>query len=255
MKKIYQKLVSLVMPKSMYYFLLSGFLITIPLDANLVPVKTLNTSEEPMSESEYLVYAETSVTRMNHVLDRSDLSFSLRNFTGLELRSHMYSIGYRDLHDLTKQELRRVFLAYEYDKLFWDMHESTGYPISLFYAYFIFEATEYGLESKMWRLHWNPGGIKHIKGTKIVYKYDDCAGSKCAFSHFDAYDQAVQYWSQVFLHPRYSICRMKKPSQLCDCFKSRGYHSDNSQYTRRQLMSVYWKYRRHFPRTVKFYPD
>lgn len=159
----------------------------------------------------------------------------------------MKQLGYKNLNGYSINELRRIMIAYEYDALFWDMREKTGLPISFFFAFFIFEATRDGLETEMWRNHWNPGGIKYKGKYNVVRKYDDCKG-KCNFASMPNYAAAVDMWSEVLNQPRYSACKSEANAlDICKCIKKAGYHTDNSYTTRARLMNDYWKYRKSFP--------
>ena len=47
-----------------------------------------------------------------------------------------------------------------YEDFFYTMHKKTDLPISVIYAFFIIEATNAGIESKLMAKAFNPGGIK-----------------------------------------------------------------------------------------------
>lgn len=189
--------------------------------------------------------------RINRWIKSNDLMYSMRNQDKETLFHSMTVMGYKNLdYDMTIEELRRIMIAYEYDALFWDMHERTGFSVPFFFAYFVYEATSNGIESELWRLHWNPGGIKARKGSRVAKYYDDCNG-KCNFVSLNNYDDAIRIWGSVINNSRYNKCRSYSTAKdICSCMKRSGYHTDNSHYTRAKIMGEYWTLRKHFPTLV-----
>lgn len=192
------------------------------------------------------------VYRLKSDVISNKINYSIKDLNHKELISYMTGNGFVDIDNLSLHELRRLNIAYNYDALFWDMHERTGLPVSLFFAYFVFEATKGGIETDLWINHWNPGGIKHRSGSSnsYVYKNDDCNGM-CKFASVDNYASAVKLWSSVFNADRYKLCKSKaKPLDICKCIKDAGYHGDKSYKIRADIMKSYWGYRKNFPKNI-----
>lgn len=177
----------------------------------------------------------------------------ISRFDETTLRQFMYDRGFKNLDDLDLGMLRRTYLAYHYDALFWDVHEKTKLPISFIFAVFIYEATSQGKETDLFAEHGNPGGIKYRGKGYPVPAFDDCydkQGRKipCNFEGLRTYDQTVEVWSSVFNADRYKPCKKKKSvAQICACFQEKGYHTGNSWKQRANIATQYWKIRRSFP--------
>ena len=194
---------------------------------------------------------DTGFVRIHEKIKTNDYVYQFRKQDHATLLNSMTVMGYQNLSGYSINELRRIIIAYEYDALFWDMHEATGFPVSIFFSFFIFEATRDGIETEMWRHHWNPGGIKYRGKYNKVLKPDDCKG-KCEFSSMPNYAAAIEMWALVFNNARYTDCKSKKTTaDICKCIKDAGYHTDNSHNIRARLTTDYWKYRRSFPTFTK----
>ncbi len=192
------------------------------------------------------------VYRLKNDVSSNKINYSIKDLNHKELITYMRRNGFVNIDNLSLHELRRLNIAYNYDALFWDMHERTGFPVSLFFAYFVIEATRGGIETDLWANHWNPGGIKYRNGSgnSYVYKDDDCNGM-CKFASVDNYASAVKLWSSVFNADRYELCKSEaKPLDICKCIKDAGYHADKSYKIRADIMKSYWSYRKNFPRNI-----
>lgn len=178
----------------------------------------------------------------------------IKGLTREQLIHTMLRAGFKDLDKWETGILKRIWLAYNYDQFFWDMHELTGFPVSIIYSYFIIEATIGGAESKLMREHMNPGGVKYHGRSKKTKAYDDCYNSKgkpipCDFSSFDTYEEMVEGWSRVFNQKRYSRCKSyDNAPDICRCLYKSGYHTANNWRDRAQLSKDYWSLRASMPR-------
>jgi hypothetical protein len=118
-----------------------------------------------------------------------------------ELQQFLEDQGFRRLNNKSLVDLRRVWLGFMYDDFFYTMHKKTDLPISVIYAFFIIEATNAGIESRLMEKALNPGGIKYRGTGKKMNAMDDCYknGKKipCAFQAYTSYNAMVQGWADV----------------------------------------------------------
>lgn len=195
---------------------------------------------------------KTELTPLN-VNFNKNAGIKVKNFNKEELLSLMISMGFKNLDGYTTGMLRRIWLAYNYDQFFWDVHYKTNLPISIIYAYFIMEATIEGVESNLMAKYMNPGGIKYRGIGPKTKAYDDCYNRKgkrikCDFAVFYNYDDMVNGWANVFNQNRYSKCNtFKTAGQICKCLYKSGYHTANNWEKRANLSREYWKLRISFP--------
>lgn len=171
-----------------------------------------------------------------------------------ELRTLMVEdYGFKNLHQKNLYELRRIWLAYMYDKFFWDVHDITGFPVSVVYAYFIMEATSKGIESDLMANYMNPGGVKYHGKGKKAKAFDDCYDSKgnkikCDFAVYSTYEDMVKGWSSILNAKRYVKCKSESTaSNICRCLFKSGYHTGNNWANRADLSKGYWQIRKSFP--------
>ncbi len=178
----------------------------------------------------------------------------IKGLTREQLIHTMLRAGFKKLDRWDEPMLRRVWLAYNYDQFFWDMHEKTGFPISIIYSYFIIEATINGQESKLMREHMNPGGVKYVKGAGKTKALDDCYNSKgkpipCDFSSYNSYEDMINGWARVFNQKRYARCKsFDNAPDICKCLYKSGYHTANNWKDRADISRGYWSVRSSFPR-------
>lgn len=174
-------------------------------------------------------------------------------FSKDELLYLMETKGFKRLDNYSTGMLRRIWLAYNYDQFFWDVHYKTNFPISIIYAYFIMEATLEGVESDLMATYMNPGGIKYRGFGKKTKAFDDCYDRKgrkikCDFAVFDNYDEMVNGWASVFNQERYADCiKYNNAADICKCLYKSGYHTANNWKKRANLSREYWKLRTSFP--------
>lgn len=182
-----------------------------------------------------------------------------------ELIDYLDVRGFSRLKDKNIVDLRRMYLAFMYDRFFYDMHSLTDLPVSVIYAFFIIEATNNGIESKLMRKAFNPGGIKYRGKGKKVKAMDDCyvKGKRvpCSFQAYTSYDAMVQGWAGVLNLPRYKKCKRfvfkefnrgmtakEIVNATCKCFYKSGYHTSNLWQVRSNLSTEYWTMRAGFPK-------
>ena len=207
----------------------------------MLPLMLLSMSMNP---NEY-----NNIVRIKKDIVSNSIMYSFRTQDHATLLNSMKKMGYRNLdgHGYNLYDLRRIMIAYEYDALFWDMRDRTGFSIGFFFAYFVYEATRNGIETASWYKYWNPGGIKYRGEYKWFKAMDDCKGP-CRFAALPDYDTAIQVWSEVMNNRRYDDCRsLNKAIDICKCVRDAGYHTDNSYKSRAIIMQEYWSYRKHFP--------
>jgi hypothetical protein len=181
-----------------------------------------------------------------------------------ELQEFLEGQGFRRLKNKSLVDLRRIWLGFMYEDFFYTMHKKTDLPISVIYAFFIIEATNAGIESKLMAKALNPGGIKYRGSGKKMNAMDDCYknGKKipCAFQAFSSYNAMVQGWADVLNLPRYKNCKRYVFAKYnrgmtaknivdatCKCFYKSGYHTSNLWKVRSNLSTEYWTVKASFP--------
>lgn len=188
-----------------------------------------------------------------------DAGHQVKNLTEEELRTYLYKLGFKQIDNAPLYDLRRMFLAFHYDQLLTDVHNSTGVPKAVLFAYLIIEATVQGIETPLLQHHWNPGGIKYKGIANKTMHYDDCYDSNgrpmlCAFESASSYAEAVKIWSSVFNAPRYTSCKNKPIGDTCKCLQDAGYHSSNSWRNRYRIAKDYINYTQKLPNARREYP-
>jgi len=178
----------------------------------------------------------------------------VKNLDREELQEYMTRFyKFKDLEGKSLLELRRIWLAYAYDQFYWDVHEKTGFPVSVIYAYFIMEATYQGLESDLMAKYRNPGGVKYYGVGSSTKAYDDCRDKrgrriKCDFAVFNTYQEMVSGWSRIFNAKRYQACKSEdNAADICECLYRSGYHTGNNWNNRAGISRAYWEVRKSFP--------
>lgn len=179
---------------------------------------------------------------------------AIKSLTATQLRTYLVDRNFQHLDGKTLLEMRRIWLAYAYDQFYWDVHEKTGLPVSVIYAYFIMEATYNGVESSLMVKYKNPGGIKYKGIGKKTKAYDDCYDSKghkikCDFAVFETYTDMVDGWADIFNMNRYRKCKSESTApDICECLYRSGYHTGNNWRNRAGISKGYWEVRKSFPR-------
>jgi hypothetical protein len=136
------------------------------------------------------------------VIDMNNLpGTQIKSMSKEELHQFLEDQGFRRLNNKSLVDLRRIWLGFMYEDFFYTMHKKTDLPISVIYAFFIIEATNAGIESRLMEKALNPGGIKYRGTGNKINAMDDCYknGKKipCAFQAYTSYNAMVQGWADV----------------------------------------------------------
>ena len=184
---------------------------------------------------------------------------SIRRLNLKELRQKLTNMGFRHLDNVDLFKMRRIWLLYNYDDMLMNVHVLTDFPVSMIYSFFIIEATTAGIETDLWRLHANAGGVKALKGHgTVTYRTREVIRGrnkyiKAKFFSSKSTKDGIKLWSGVLNSDRYKKCKVYdvKPPQLykkiCKCIYKSGYHTDTDYEFRASLMSEYWDLKKHLP--------
>lgn len=189
---------------------------------------------------------------------------SIKSYNQKELQKFLEDGGFTRLNGKSLTDLRRIYIAHQYDDFFWQIHKKTDLPISVLYAFFIIESTNNGIESDLMANALNPGGIKYRGKGKAYKAMDDCYVNgrkvKCNFQTFTTYQQMINGWSEVLNLPRYKKCKnfmyaktsrgltpKQKVDGTCKCLQKQGYHTAKQWKVRSDLSSQYWTVKKSFP--------
>ena len=200
---------------------------------------------------------------------------NLVNADRVELIQELESMGFRLPQPYPSLgDLKRAYLLFVYEEIYFTMNELTGLPQSVIFSYHMIESiNQYG-ETKKHRLGFNLGGIKATKGQRSEKFFDDCyevvngkkVPVKCNFAVYDSPQKGIAAWAAVFNSPRYQAVknlhrRGKKPltdlvpckskgslEEICKCLYDRGYHTSPNWMARADLARKYWEYRSWLPR-------
>ena len=208
------------------------------------------------------VYVEknfnVAVINENAYGDRN-FGYSIRNLNAIELRQKLQQLGFKNLDELDFSKLRRLWLLYNYNDMLMNVHLLTDFPVSMIYSFFIIEATNVGIETDLWRIHANAGGVKALKGHKhVTYSTREVIGGKnkrirAKFFSTNDTKEGIALWSGVLNSDRYKKCKVfdEKPPKLykkiCKCIYKSGYHTDTDYEFRASLMQEYWNLKKHLP--------
>lgn len=189
-----------------------------------------------------------------------------KEYTHTEAIEYLQNKGFRNLNGLSLTTLRRINLLYNYDSLLYAVHHMTDFPVSFIYAYFILEATSAGVETDLWRLYGNPGGVKklgnhnwinlktveYIKGRRRTVKQKFFSAKNT--------EEGLKVWASVFNANRYEKCKktdyslpqMQIYRNLCKCMMKSGYHTSPDYEIRAEYMKEYWDFKKlYFPKRLK----
>lgn len=185
---------------------------------------------------------------------------SIRGLNLKELRQKLTNMGFKNLNNVDLFKMRRIWLLYNYDDMLMNVHVLTDFPVSMIYSFFIIEATTAGIETDLWRLHANAGGVKALKGHgTVTYRTREVIRGrdkyiKAKFFSSKSTKDGIKLWSGVLNSDRYKKCKVYdvKPPQLykkiCKCIYKSGYHTDTDYEFRASLMSEYWDLKKHLPK-------
>jgi hypothetical protein len=184
---------------------------------------------------------------------------SIRKLNLKELRQKLTNMGFRQLNNVDLFKMRRIWLLHNYNDMLMNVHVLTDFPVSMIYSFFIIEATTAGIETDLWRLHANAGGVKALKGHgTVTYRTREVIGGrnkyiKAKFFSSKNTKDGIALWSGVLNSDRYKKCKIfdEKPPKLykkiCKCIYKSGYHTDTDYEFRASLMTEYWNLKKHLP--------
>jgi len=184
---------------------------------------------------------------------------SIRKLNLKELRQKLTNMGFKHLDNVDLFKMRRIWLLHNYNDMLMNVHVLTEFPVSMIYSFFIIEATTRGIETDLWRLHANAGGVKALKGhNHVTYSTREVIGGRnkrirAKFFSSNNTKDGIALWSGVLNSDRYKKCKVfdEKPPRLykkiCKCIYKSGYHTDTDYEFRASLMSEYWQLKKHLP--------
>ena len=188
--------------------------------------------------------------------------YEVRKLSGNQLRQTLEGRGFRNLANVYRAKLRRIYIAYCYESMLMNVHLLTDFPISMIYSFFIIEATNQGIETELWRKHANAGGVKALKNGKYVtYRTREVIRGrdkyiKAKFMKASSTEEGMKLWAGVLNSGRYADCKkanykikgIKLYESICKCVYKSGYHTDKDYKFRASLMAEYWQIKRdNFP--------
>lgn len=228
---------------------------TVFIEKVIEPIKVkVDTTESIIPENDALegvtIIDEDSYGKRSYVYD-------IRNMDKSALRKHLKTNGFRNLENATLVQMRRMWMAFHYESMLMNLHILTEFPISMLYSFFIIEATTNGIETNLWRLHANAGGIKAFKGYgSVTYKtYEVIRGKnvtmRAKFMSAKNTQEGIEAWAKVLNSGRYDECKKanyKLPKKqlyesICKCVYESGYHTDPKYKFRAQFMAEFWKFK------------
>ena len=230
------------------------------------------TSFVPIIERDTVyVHKITSLTFLAKVEDKEidesaygsrSYGYEVRKLSGNQLRQTLEGRGFRNLANVDRAKLRRIYIAYCYESMLMNVHLLTDFPISMIYSFFIIEATSQGIETELWRKHANAGGVKALKGKQsVTYKTREVIRGKdkyikAKFMKAETTEEGMNLWAGVLNSGRYAACKkanykikgIKLYESICKCVYKSGYHTDTDYKFRASLMAEYWQIKRdNFP--------
>ena len=188
--------------------------------------------------------------------------YEVRKLSRTQLRQTLEGRGFRNLANVDRAKLRRIYIAYCYESMLMNVHLLTDFPISMIYSFFIIEATSQGVETELWRKHANAGGVKALKNGKYVtYRTREVIRGrdkyiKAKFMKASSTEEGMKLWAGVLNSGRYADCKkanykikgIKLYESICKCVYKSGYHTDKDYKFRASLMAEYWQIKRdNFP--------
>ena len=228
---------------------------TVFIEKVIEPIKVkVDTTESIIPENDALegvtIIDEDSYGKRSYVYD-------IRNMDKAALRKHLKTNGFRNLENATLVQMRRMWMAFHYESMLMNLHLLTEFPISMLYSFFIIEATTNGIETNLWRLHANAGGMKAFKGYgSVTYKtYEVIRGKnvtmRAKFMSAKNTQEGIEAWAKVLNSGRYYECKKanyKLPKKqlyesICKCVYESGYHTDPKYKFRAQFMAEFWKFK------------
>jgi len=234
-----------------------------------IPVQYQSTSFVPIIQKETLYVHKITALNLpvKSEVDESaygsrSYGYEVRKLSGQQLRQTLEGRGFRNLKNVDRSKLRRIYLAYCYESMLMNVHVLTDFPVSMIYSFFIIEATSQGVETELWRKHANAGGVKALKGQQsVTYKTREVIRGKnkyirAKFMSAETTEEGMKLWAGVLNSGRYAACKkanykikgIKLYESICKCVYKSGYHTDRDYKFRASLMAEYWQIKRdNFP--------
>lgn len=234
-----------------------------------IPVQYQSTSFVPIIQTETLYVHKITALNLpiKSEVDESaygsrSYGYEVRKLSGNQLRQTLEGRGFRNLENVDRAKLRRIYLAYCYESMLMNVHLLTDFPISMIYSFFIIEATSQGVETDLWRKHANAGGVKALKGKQsVTYRTREVIRGRdkyirAKFMSASTTEEGMKLWASVLNSGRYAECKkanykmkgIKLYESICKCVYKSGYHTDRDYKFRASLMAEYWQIKRdNFP--------
>lgn len=234
-----------------------------------IPVQYQSTSFIPIIQMETLYVHKITALNLpikseinEYAYGSRSYGYEVRKLSGTELRQTLEGRGFRNLANVDRTKLRRIYIAYCYESMLMNVHLLTDFPISMIYSFFIIEATSQGIETELWRKHANAGGVKALKGKQsVTYRTREVIRGrdkyiKAKFMKASSTEEGMKLWAGVLNSGRYAACKkanykmkgIKLYESICKCVYKSGYHTDKDYKFRASLMAEYWQIKRdNFP--------
>ena len=228
-------------------------------EQSIVPETKFFTIFQTKIDTVYVEKVKEEVINEEAYGDRN-YGHSIRKLNLKELRQKLTNMGFRHLDNVDLFKMRRIWLLHNYNDMLMNVHVLTDFPVSMIYSFFIIEATTTGIETDLWRLHANAGGVKALRGHgTVTYSTREVIGGRnkrirAKFFSSKSTKDGIALWSGVLNSDRYKKCKTydAKPPQLykkiCKCIYKSGYHTDTDYEFRASLMSEYWDLKKHLPK-------
>jgi len=222
-----------------------------------IPVETKVVEENKIVKDDKIIEETKRVVNEDFYAGRS-YGYNIRHMDENKLREFLTINGFRNLKNANLYQMRRMWMMFHYEDMLMNVHILTEFPISMLYSFFIIEATNKGIETNLWRLHANAGGIKAIKGygTK-TYKTEEVIRGKrktinAKFMKAKDTKEGIEVWARVFNSGRYYDCKKANYSlptkdlyeSICKCVYESGYHTDPKYKFRAEFMAEYWRFKK-----------
>lgn len=176
--------------------------------------------------------------------------YKLRNLNLGAMREFLERKGFDGLDGMSLNHMRHLYAAWAYDDLFTQVSQLSGLPKSVAFSFFIFEATAQGIETDLFRIDLNPGGVKYVGRGQSVKREDDCGPVPCDFRKVSCYSESVAVWVATFNSERYQACKEGSPEAICKALVMAGYSTDKRWKGRASLCGAYENYLKKFPKYI-----
>ncbi len=236
--------------KNLYFGDVVAIIIVMALGTILVsprtPIETMPADPSFLPEKTFVVPFDTVAMAPPRAYPIGrDYVYRVKALDQYELANKMRAEGFTGLDGLNRNVLRQLYACFKYHQLFVDVGEKTGLPVSVVWSFFGFEALAQGVETDLFRIDANPGGIKW-NGGDLVKRWDDCGGVPCDFKKLDTYAEMVESWADVFNLSRYQDCT-GTDAEIIKCIEESGYSTASIWRSRAKLADKYFFFKKRFP--------